>query len=522
MDNIIIAHDMGTSGDKAIALTVKGQILAEVKRHYPIHHPQPTWAEQNPDDWWEAICANTKDLLDKAGIQPQQVAGITFSSMTQCIVAVDTEGKPLRPAISWLDGRSADIIREKLWTPPRLLGYNIPRAIKFIAITGGAPGHTGKDQIGKLLWLRENEPDVFSKTWKFLDAKDYITYKLTGKTVTSTDLAHIWWMMDTRKKRHTWHPGLCELAGIRPDQLSEIRPSNSIAGKLTPKAAEATGLLPGTPVLNGSGDLAAAALGSGAHNDGDIHICVGTSGWAAAHVTKRKIDLPHYTGCIGSAWPDKYYLAMAHQETCGICLEWLKDHVLYHKGLLLEEFHASEIYEIFDDLAETVEPGAKGLVFTPWMYGERCPLDDEHVRAGLHNLSLHHSREHIVRAVFEGIALNMRWALETLENLYDKRRSINIIGGGGRSDIWCQIFADITGHTIRRVNSPQQANARGIALLASLTLGYLDSFEDIAKHIEIDKVFTPNAEHHHFYNERFKAFKDLYKRNKGWFKKQNR
>jgi len=521
LERIIIAHDMGTSGDKAIAVTVKGHILAEVKRHYPMHHPHPNWAEQNPDDWWEAVTANTQDLLQAADITADQVVGVTFSSMTQCIVTLGKDGRPLRPAISWLDGRSADIIKEKLWPPPRVLGYNVPNVLKFIAITGGAPGQTGKDQIGKLLWLREHEPEVFSKAWKFLDAKDYMLYRLTGETVTSVDLAHLWWMMDTRKKRHTWHPELCALAGVTPDQLAEIRPSEAIVGALTHTAADAMGLNPGTPIINGAGDLAAAALGSGAHDDGAFHLCVGTSGWAAGHVKKRKIDLPHYTGCVGSARPQEFYLAMAHQETVGICLEWLKDQVLYHKDQLLEEYHASKIYEVLDELAASVEPGAAGLVFTPWMYGERCPLDDDHVRAGLHNLSLHHSRAHIVRAVFEGIAMNMRWALDTLENLYDRVDAVHIIGGGGRSDIWCQIFADITGHTIRRVQSPQQANARGIALLASLALGHLERFEDIAGHIVIDKTFEPIPAHQALYNTRFKAFQDLYKRNKGWFKKMN-
>ena len=265
----------------------------------------------------------------------------------------------------------------------------------------------------------------------------------------------------------------------------------------------------------------AAALGSGAHGDGELHICVGTSGWTAGHVTRRKIDMPHYAGCIGSAWPQEYYLAMAHQETTGVCLEWLKDHVLYHKDQLLKEHHASKIYEIFDNMAAAVPPGAEGLIFTPWMYGERCPLDDEHVRAGIYNLGLNHSREHLVRALFEGIAMNSRWALETLEKLYGRVQAVNIVGGGGRSDIWCQIFADVTGKAIRRVQNPQQAGARGVALLASLALGYLDRFEEIAQHIVIDKTFEPDAQNHALYNRRFKAFKSLYRRNKGWFKQQN-
>ena len=213
-----------------------------------------------------------------------------------------------------------------------------------------------------------------------------------------------------------------------------------MAGKLTPTSAEKTGLLPGTPIINGTGDLSAAALGSGALDDGELHISLGTSGWVGGHFIKRKIDLAHYTGCIGSAYPQKYYLGMAHQETAGICLEWLKNKVLYHEEQLKEERHVAEIYQILDQLAEEAGPGAEGLMFTPWMYGERCPLDDALVRAGLFNIGLNHSREHLVRAVFEGIAFNTRWALETLENLYSKVEHVNIIGGGAKSDVWCQIM----------------------------------------------------------------------------------
>jgi len=520
-EKIIIAHDLGTSGDKAIAATVYGEILGEVKIHYSVSHPRPGWAEQDPEDLWNAVCGTTRAIIDKCDLRSADIAGIIFSSQTQCLVPVDEEGNPLRPLISWLDGRSADIINEKLWKRPRIKGYNIPRLLKFLRITGGAPGQTGKDQIGKLLWLKKYEPAIFNQAAAFLDAKDFILMRLCGQRVISADLAHIWWMMDTRNNCNQWHPDLCQLAGVAPDKLAEIRPSVDIIGEITPEAAAQTGLEPGIPVINGCGDLSAAALGSGALDDGQLHICLGTSGWVAGHMKKRKIDIKHYTGCIGSSRPDEYYLAMAHQTTVGICLEWLKDHVLYHKDQLLREYQAGKIYEILDELAETAPPGSEGLMFTPWMYGERSPLDDEFVRAGLFNVGLNHSREHIVRALFEGVALNIRWALETMENLYSPVRRLNIIGGGAKSDIWCQIMADITNREIHRVKDPQQAGARGMALLAGLSLGFLSSFQELGSYITIDRVFTPTAANRLLYDKLFKAFKQLYKQNKKWYKKMN-
>jgi len=521
-DKYILSHDMGTSADKAILISVYGDIIDEAKQEYPMYHPHPGYAEQEPVDWWQAVCQTTHRVLKKTRIKPRDIVGITFSSQTQGLVPVSEDGIPLRRAMSWLDGRSADILREQLWTPPRIMGYNIFHILRFLRITGGSPGHTGKDQIGKLLWLREHEPDVFSNTYKYLDVKDYIIHRLTGNFVTSADTAYIWWLMDTRKKRNQWHPKLCGLAGITTDQLCDIRESADIVGELTPEAAEAMGLIPNTPVINGAGDLSSAALGSGAIGEGELHISLGTSGWVAGHYTKRKVDIPHYTGCIGSAYPQKYYLGMAHQETAGICLEWLKNKVLYHKDQLKKEYHASEIYEILDQLAEKAGPGAEGLMFTPWMYGERCPIDDDHVRAGLFNIGLNHSREHLVRAVFEGIAFNTRWAMETLENLYERVVQLNIIGGGAKSDIWCQIMTDITNRVINRVSDPQQAGARGIALLASMTLGYIDSYDDIKKYIKIDRSFRPDPNHRKLYDNLFKEYKNLYTQNRTWYARMNR
>ena len=517
----IIAHDMGTSSDKAILISVHGDIIEESKVYYSMHHPHPNHAEQDPADWWQAVCQTTQDVLKKTGIAPDQIAGVTFSSQTQCIVPVDPKGEPVRRAFSWLDGRSADIMHHKLWTHPRVMGYNIIKLIRFLNITGGAPGQTGKDQIGKILWMQEHEPELFNRTHTFLDAKDFLLLKLTGNRITSVDLAHIWWMLDTRNNKNDWHPGLCQYAGITPDRLPEVRHSAAIVGQVTQKAAQETGLLEGTPVINGAGDLSASALGSGALEEGAFIACIGTSGWVASHESRRKIDIPHYTGCIGSANPAKYYLAMAHQETAGVCLEWLKDRIIYHKDQLQAESHVGSIYELLDQLADSVPPGSEGLIFTPWMYGERCPIDDDKVRAGLYNIGLNHSKEHLVRAVLEGIAFNTRWAMETLENLYQPVDEMRLIGGGAQSDIWCQIVADITNKIIHRVENPRNAGAKGVALLAGMTLGFIPSYEAISHYIHIDKTFSPNPENRTLYDRTFKEFKNLYRQNRKWFARMN-
>lgn len=521
-DKYILAHELGTSSNKAVLTTVSGEIVATAQHHYPLYHPQPNFAEEDPADWWNAVCATTHEIIKKANILPENVAGIIFSSQMQNLIPMDKNGNPLYRSIGWLDGRSAEVMREQLWTPPRIMRFNIFHLINFLKITGGAPGHTGKDQIGKLLWLKKYEPEIFARAHKFIDAKDFLIYKLTGKFITSVDVAVVWWLLDTRKNKNQWNAKLCRLAGVTPEQLSEVKESTAIIGSVTPDAAKEIGLLAGTPVVNGAGDLAAAAVGSGAIGEGELHINLGTSSWVAGHFSKRKIDLAHYTGCIGSAFPQKYYLGMAHQETAGVCLEWLKNKILYHEEQLKAEAQVAKIYELLDRLAAQVNPGANGLIFTPWMYGERAPIDDSYVRAGLYNLGLNHSREHIIRAVLEGIAFNTRWAMETLENLYSPVKELNMIGGGAKSSLWCQIMADITNRKINQVANPSLAGAKGMALLASASLGFISSHDEIKNYIKIRQSFLPNLANRKLYDNLFCEFKNVYKQNKKWYRRMNK
>lgn len=520
-EKYILTHDMGTSSNKAVLFTTSGSIIGQAQQEYPIFHPRPGWAEQDPNDWLRAVYSTTRELLRTTAVKSDQIEGITLACQMQTLVAVDVHGAPVMPAITWLDTRAADIIMQKLWIQPRIMGYHLPRLLKFLRKTGGAPGHTGKDPIGKILWLAHHQPGLFADTHKFLDAKDFIVYQLTGQLVKSTDMAVVWWLLDTRHNRYQWDEQLCSLAGITPDRLPEVRESYAVVGRLQPEAAAEMGLNPDIPIINGAGDISAAAVGSGALEQGELYIRLGTSGGVAGHFQKRKIDLKHYTGCIGSTYPEKYYLALAHQETLGICLEWMKNKILYHTEQLKQESRDHNLYALLDQLAEQSPPGAAGLMFAPWMLGERSPLDDRYVRAGFYNLSLHHSREHIMRAVLEGIAFNLRWALHTMETLYEPVDQLNIIGGGAKSDIWCQIIADVTNRKINQVEDPQQANARGAAMLASWALGYVDSFEAIKNHIRIKHQFVPNAKNRLLYDRLYQAFKNMYRNTKRWHAHMN-
>ncbi|MEM3553483.1 MAG: FGGY-family carbohydrate kinase [Candidatus Bathyarchaeia archaeon] len=509
----ILAHDTGTTSNKAVLVGLNGEIVGHTSAEYPVYYPKKGCAEQHPQDWWNAVTKTTRELLDKAKVKPSEVAAIIFTTQMSGTLPVDSNGEPLMPCMIWLDTRAKEQAEKMSKGLIKVAGYGLLTLIRFLSITGGIYGHVGKDPICKILWVKETQPKIYNETYKFLDCKDYLVYKCTGNFVISRDYANIWWMMDTRKGRFNWSDTILKKYGIDKAKLPEIRKATDVAGKLAPEAAAGMELLEGIPVIVGAGDVASAAVGSGAVREGKIHAYVGTSGWLGCHLSERKKDLFHYIGSICSANPDTY-LCVAEQETAGACLDWLKD-------TMFKESLEADVYKLFSEMAAKVKPGADGLIFTPWLFGERAPLDDPTVRGGFHNLSLEHTREHMVRAVFEGVALNIKWALFYMEKLAGKAESINIIGGGAISDVWCQIFADALNKKINRVSDPKEAGAKGAAIIATIALGHIKSFEDSEKLVKIDAVYEPNPQNAAVYERIFKEFQNIYKNNKQMYRRLN-
>lgn len=528
-DKKFLAYDLGTTATKAVLVSTEMEFIDSVTAQFKTIYPQQGYAEHNPEDWWRTVVSTTKNLMEKTNSQPKDIVALTFSSQMQGLLPVDQNGTPLMHCMIWLDARGAEYLKQ-VFPWPRVMGYNPIRLfLKFLRITGGSPGLAGKDQIPKILWLKDKHPEIYEQTYKFLDVKDYVLFRLTGKMATTSDLAYVWWLMDTRKKngepRNEWSKSLCKTFKIDMHKLPEIRKPTDIIGDLNDEASEILGLQQGTSVVCGAGDVTTAAIGSGAILDGELHCQIGTSGWVAGHVSDRKVDINHYTGCVGSAFPDEFYLIFGHQEIAGAALEWVKNSILYFKEELQEK-EKKQIYEIFDELVAQCAPGAKGkggthLMFMPWLFGERCPLDDDHVRAGLVNVSLDHDRRHLLRSIFEGVALNTKWALEVVEKLYSPVETLSIIGGGAKSDVWCQIYADVLNRKIIRVKEPQEAGAIGAAVIAKMALGELKDIREIKEIIHFDKEFQPNPDHRLLYDQLFKEFKNLYKQNKKWFKRMN-
>jgi xylulokinase len=313
---------------------------------------------------------------------------------------------------------------------------------------------------------------------------------------------------------------LLKMCGLERDKLPDLKRSIDILGPVKKELADELGLREDVQVFMGSPDIQAAAVGSGAVGDYDGHLYIGTSSWIVAHVPMKKTDVLHGIASIPCSIPDKYMI-INEQEIAGGTLTYLRDNILYHKDELLKEAAAPDIYKVFDKIAAKVPPGSNKVIFTPWLNGEKTPVEDNSVRACLYNLSLENTREDIIRAFLEGVAFNQRWALMYVEKFMGRPMNpIHMVGGGAASDVWCQIHADVLNRTIKQVKDPIQTNVRGAAFIASVGLGYM-TFEDIPQHIKIQQTFEPNPDNRRIYDDLFDVYLNIYKKNKDIYKKLN-
>jgi xylulokinase len=346
--------------------------------------------------------------------------------------------------------------------------------------------------------------------------------KLTGKIAASFDSIALHWLTDNRDvTKVDYAEPLLRMSTVEREKFPDLKRAVDILGPIKAEVARELGLSEQVQVIMGTPDVPSAAIGSGAVRDFQGHLYIGTSAWLTCHVPFKKTDILHNMASLPSAIPGKYFIAN-EQETAGACLNFLRDNILYHKDPLLTEERVPDVYKIFDKIVEKVPAGSDKVIFTPWLYGERTPVENHSVRSGIFNQSLKTTREHLIRAVFEGVAFNSKWLLGYVEKFIKRRMDpINMIGGGANSNIWCQIHADVFNRTINQVKYPILANLRGAAFLASVSLGYL-TFDAIPDRIQIANVFTPNPENRKIYGELFKEFLNIYKRNRPIYARLNR
>ena len=518
----ILAIDLGTSACKVGLVTTGGRVLGLETEPIALHLMPGGGAEQDPEEWWEALVTAARRLLASAAPGPARVAAVACTAQWSGTVAVDGEGRPLRRAIIWMDSRGAPYVRRITRGPVNVQGYGVDKLWRWIRKTAGIPAASGKDSLAHILYLKYQEPDVYRAAYKFLEPKDYLNLRLTGRFAASYDSIALHWVTDNRRlDRVRYDDELLRLAGVEREKLPDLVAAVEVLGGLAPEAARRLGLEPGIPVVAGTPDVQSAAIGSGAVEDGQAHLYVGTSSWLTCHVPYKKTDLLHNMATLPSAIPGRYFVAN-EQETAGACLTFLRDRIFFHDDGLLRagtpdggtgdgSAPAAEAFAAFDRLAEQAPPGSGGIIFAPWLYGERTPVEDPVIRGGFYNLTLASARPHLVRAVFEGVAYNTRWLLEAVEAFVGRRLDpIRIVGGGARSGVWCQIFADVLDRTIEQVEEPQRANVRGAAILASVALGRL-TFQEVADRVAVAGVYRPSPGSRERYDALYRAFRRLYR-----------
>jgi len=518
---LILAVDLGTSGMKVALITAGGRVIGWESEPIRIIITPDGGAEQLPDEWWQAFLSASVRLLKRVPDASRKVSAICCSTQGEGTIPVDRDGNAIGNAILWMDMRGAPHLRKQLGGLVNIDGADIFKVLRFVQLTGGMPSMTGKDPAGHMLFIRDTKPELYARTYKFLNVLDYMNLRLTGEFVASHDSIVTSWVTDNRDPDALrYDNGLISALGIDRDKLPGLVPCTKVIGTVLPEVASVLGLAVDVQVVAGAIDNTAAAIGSGAVEDFVPHLYIGTSSWIAAHVPFKKTDVASSMASIPCAVPGRYLLT-ALQATAGGNLTFLRDNILYHKDELLQEAAVPDIFKVLDQIAARIPAGANGVLYTPWIWGERAPVDDRTLRAGLYNLSLNNTREDIIRAFLEGIAFNTRWLFAPVEKFLGRKvSSINIVGGGAQSDVWCQIFADVMNVEIKQVADPIYANARGAAWIAAVGLGEL-SFSDLPKLTEIKKIYAPTNNHRTLYDDRFASFVQIYKQMKDVYKKLN-
>jgi len=491
----ILAHDTGTGGNKAVLCDLRGRVIHSAYQSYDISYPKPEWVEQDPDELWRVVAATSRKVIQESGIDPGEIAGVGVSAQMWNTLPVDEHGKPLTPMLSWLDLRS-------IKQADRVTSGNMPAFL--YKHTGNIP--TAKDSIPKILWLKEERPEIWNRTAYLLDCKEYILFKLTSKVAIDWVGASVYFLFNPYTKK--WSQEVCDKLGIPLDKLPTAYPCTEVIGEITEEAAKETGLKPGTPVVICAGDVAVAQSGAGANMEGKVHLCIGTATWIGVSTSTFRNDPVKPFWGLNHIDPGKFIIA-GEMETGGGALMWFRDTLCQEEKRLASERGVSS-YDLLSAAAEAISPGSDRLIFLPWLSGERAPVLDHYARGGYIGLNMSHNKGHMVRALMEGVAYHLRWICEELERIGFKIDGFNGIGGGCNSRIWTEIISDITGRSLHVVNRHLEAGAAGAALTVAVGLGIYPNMDAVDGLIEINHEVHPNAANSKRYDALYQEYRGLY------------
>jgi xylulokinase len=485
-DEFVISADFGTSSVKVAVVDAGLNMVANAAQSYPLSLPGADRAEQDPEDWWAALSRAIAALSAEVPDLKNRVGALSICAQMAGVISVAKDGTALRPCIVCMDKRSSAIARDLIGGFPSFEGYRLDKLVKWLRLANGAPSKNGMDPPGKMLWIKQVEPEIYDRTHKFLDVKDWLILRATGRATMTADSANLTWMMDTRRGREGWSQSLIRQCGLDAEKLPEIVDGGEIVGTLTAKAAKQLGLSAATKVLGGGSDVSMSAIGAGIVDDGELMICASTSSWISGFVDRRIVNVSSSYATLTSSTNFRPLL-VATQECAGSAADWaartLSDTPQTAKDGLSAFYQDS-------GLPETDDP-----FFIPWMAGERVPVDDERLRGAFYRLSLRHDKQAIKRAVLEGIALNTAWAFSKVAREKDVKHDgpVPLVGGMGMYPVFVQNLANSLNRPII-TGTPRFAGVLGAAALAAPVLGWADSVWDGARicRSRFDQTVMPN------------------------------
>jgi xylulokinase len=524
----VLAYDIGTTGVKTclFGLGERITLLSSAQEGYGLYLLPGGGAEQEPEEWWQAMGRTTRALFKKTAVRPEEVSGLSFCSQMQGLVLVDRAGKPVRRAMSYMDQRAGEELKRGLAHGPQIAGANVRKLLRCLRSTGAVPSSV-KDPVWKYKWVEAHEPALFRRTDKWLDVKDYLLLRCTGRAVMTEDSAYAALLYDTR--RRDWSTALCRMFGVDMAHLPPIIQSTDRVGGLTDQAAAELGLAPGTPVFGGGGDASLIGVGAGCTAVGSTHIYCGTSGWVSTVTDRQLVDVDAMIAAIVGAQRGRYNY-FAEMETAGKCLEWVKDHLALDEiGVYLEKKDVAGNQEavyasLYDYLTETVAripPGSGGVIFTPWLHGNRCPFEDPAAAGMFFNIRLDTGKTELIRAVLEGVCFHLRWMLECQAKKVSTSDPVRFVGGGALSPVTAQILADVTGRTVQTVASPQNAGSVGAAAVMAVGLGIVPDLDAVGALIPPERTFSPDPAGKAVYDRSYAVFRKLYAANRAGFRALN-
>lgn len=492
----LLGIDVGTSGTKALLLDPRGQVKGRASADYPLHTPRPGWAEQDPEDWWQAARHVVGQLLSQTGVAAGDIAAVGLSGQMHSSVLLDGDGQLLRPSILWCDSRTTrqcQTIEEAVGGRSRLIGLTANRCLE---------GFTAP----KLVWVREHEPDVYARVRTVLLPKDYVRYRLTGELATDVSDAAGTLLYDVRRRE--WSMPVVESLGLDPAWLPPVAESADVVGTVTEEAAEATGLKAGTPVVAGGADNTCGAIGAGVVRPGQALVSIGSSGVVFVPTAEPQLHPGGIVHTFVHSVPGTWYV-MGVTLAAGLSLRWVRDEL----GQLEQatgRLTRMSAYDLLTAQAQQAPPGAEGLYFLPYLSGERTPHADANARGVWFGLAASHKRAHLIRSVFEGITYSLRDALDAIRAMGVSADEVRLVGGGAKSAFWQQLTADILNVGVARMEM-DEGPGFGALLLAGVGSGvYRDIYEATQQTVRMRDAVQPDPTAAGQYEERFRFYQSLY------------